>query len=94
MLQVLILYVIVMNIFGFYMMWSDKRKARRDAWRTPERNFFIVSLLGGSIGWWAGMYVFHHKTQHIKFTVGIPVVLLLQISVLLWLVSKMVPAVA
>ncbi|MBQ6853782.1 MAG: DUF1294 domain-containing protein, partial [Peptococcaceae bacterium] len=53
MLRVLILYVIVMNIFGFYMMWSDKRKARRDAWRTPERNFFIVSLLGGSIGCWA-----------------------------------------
>jgi len=84
-------YLIVINIFGFYMMWSDKRKARREAWRTPERNFFIVSLLGGSVGCWAGMYVFHHKTQHIKFTVGIPVILLLQIAAVLWLTAKWMP---
>ena len=84
-------YLIVINIFGFYMMWSDKRKARREAWRTPERNFFIVSLLGGSVGCWAGMYVCHHKTQHIKFTVGIPVILLLQIVAVLWLTAKWMP---
>ena len=77
----------LVNAFGFYMMWSDKRKARKDAWRTPERNFFVVSIIGGSIGCWAGMYVFRHKTQHIKFTVGIPAILLAQIVLVLWVLG-------
>ena len=82
-------YLMLINAWGFYMMWSDKRKAKKDAWRIPERNFFAVSLMGGSIGCWCGMQMFRHKTQHIKFTVGIPVILLCQIGVGLWLLSQM-----
>lgn len=81
-------YLVVINLFGVYMMWSDKRKAKKDAWRTPERNFFFVSLLGGSVGCWIGMYLFHHKTQHVKFTVGIPAILLLQIGAVLWVAAN------
>ncbi len=88
MIQAILAYLFIMNLFGLYIMWSDKRKARKDVWRTPERNFFVVSLLGGSIGCWAGMYLFRHKTQHVKFTVGIPVILLVQIALVLWVVSK------
>ena len=82
------IYVLIVNALGFYLMWSDKRKAIKDAWRTPERNFFIVALIGGSVGCWAGMQTFRHKTKHIKFTVGIPMILLLQIMAVLWITGK------
>ncbi|MBQ2005153.1 MAG: DUF1294 domain-containing protein [Peptococcaceae bacterium] len=82
------IYLLIVNALGFYMMWSDKRKAIKDAWRTPERNFFIVALIGGSVGCWAGMQTFRHKTKHIKFTVGIPLILLLQIMVVLWITGQ------
>ncbi|MBQ5659576.1 MAG: DUF1294 domain-containing protein [Peptococcaceae bacterium] len=82
------IYLLIVNALGFYMMWSDKRKAIKDAWRTPERNFFIVALIGGSVGCWAGMQTFRHKTKHIKFTVGIPMILLLQIMVVLWITGQ------
>ena len=82
------IYLLIVNALGFYMMWSDKRKAIKDAWRTPERNFFIVALIGGSIGCWAGMQTFRYKTKHIKFTVGIPMILLLQIMAVLWITGQ------
>ena len=82
------IYLLIVNALGFYMMWSDKRKAIKDAWRTSERNFFIVALIGGSVGCWAGMQTFRHKTKHIKFTVGIPMILLLQIMAVLWITGK------
>ena len=82
------IYLLIVNALGFYMMWSDKRKAIKDAWRTPERNFFIVALIGGSVGCWAGMQTFRHKTKHIKFTVGIPMILLLQIMAVLWITGQ------
>ena len=82
------IYLLIVNALGFYMMWSDKRKAIKDAWRTPERNFFIVALIGGSVGCWAGMQTFRHKTKHIKFTVGIPMILLLKIMAVLWITGQ------
>ena len=82
------IYLLIVNALGFYMMWSDKRKAIKDAWRTPERNFFIVALIGGSVGCCAGMQSFRHKTKHIKFTVGIPIILLLQIMAVLWITGQ------
>ncbi len=82
------IYLLIVNALGFYMMWSDKRKAIKDAWRTPERNFFIVALIGGSVGCWVGMQTFRHKTKHIKFTVGIPMILLLQIMAVLWITGQ------
>ena len=82
------IYLLIVNALGFYMMWSDKRKAIKDAWRTPERNFFIVALIGGRVGCWAGMQTFRHKTKHIKFTVGIPIILLLQIMAVLWITGQ------
>ena len=84
----IVIYLLIVNAVGFYMMWSDKRKAIKDAWRTPERNFFIVALIGGSVGCWAGMQTFRHKTKHIKFTVGIPMIMLLQIMAVLWITGQ------
>ena len=81
------IYLLIVNALGFYMMWSDKQKAKRNAWRIPERNFFVVSLLGGSLGCWIGMQTFRHKTQHIKFTVGLPAIMLLQCGLWLWIMA-------
>lgn len=75
----LLLYFGVINLIGFLLMGIDKAKAKRRAFRIPEATLFIVALIGGSIGSLLGMYVFRHKTRHLKFTIGIPVILGIQI---------------
>ena len=60
----LLIYLIVMNLIGLAVMAMDKSKARHHVWRIPEKTLFLVSILGGSVGTWAGMYLFHHKTKH------------------------------
>ena len=82
----LLIYLIVMNLIGLAVMAMDKSKARHHAWRIPEKTLFLVSILGGSVGTWAGMYLFHHKTKHWYFVVGMPAILILQIciAVLIW----------
>ena len=72
-------YLAIMNLIGISLMMIDKRRAIRHAWRIPEKMLFLCSLLGGSIGTWAGMYLFHHKTRHWYFVIGMPVILILQI---------------
>lgn len=78
--------MIIMNIAGLAVMALDKGRARRHAWRIPEKMLFLVSVLGGSIGTWAGMYLFHHKTKHWYFVVGMPLILVLQIVLFVLLV--------
>lgn len=62
-------------------MFLDKSKAKRQKWRIQERNLFIVAMLGGSLGMWIGMYMFHHKTKHMSFVLGIPCLLIIQIVI-------------
>ena len=78
----IIIYLIVINLIGFYMMWSDKRRAKWGKWRIPEQTLFIVTALGGGIGTIAGMYTFRHKTKKLKFTIGLPTILILEIILL------------
>ena len=80
-----IIYLIVINIIGFYVMWSDKRKAQKGKWRIPENTLFLITLLGGGIGTIAGMYTFRHKTQKLKFTIGLPAILILEIVLAIYL---------
>lgn len=77
----LIIYLIVMNIIGIAVMGADKSKAKKGAWRIPEKTLFFVSMIGGSIGTWAGMYLFRHKTKHWYFVIGMPLILIIQIVV-------------
>lgn len=72
-------YVIIINLIGFFAMGMDKRKARKHKWRIKEATLFFFAMIGGSIGSWLGMYVFHHKTKHWCFVVGIPAILALQV---------------
>ena len=77
-----IIYAIIANIVGLSVMGIDKRRAILHKWRIPEKTLFIVSLLGGSIGTWAGMYLFHHKTKHWYFVIGMTLILIVQLFLL------------
>lgn len=77
MLKYFLLYILIMNIAGLAVMGTDKSRAMRHAWRIPETTIFLVSLLGGSLGTWAGMYLFRHKTKHWYFVVGMPVIFII-----------------
>ena len=72
------IYLIVINILTFLIFGIDKWKARRGRWRIPEGTLIWMSIIGGSIGALLGMYLFHHKTQKRKFSLGIPAILLAQ----------------
>lgn len=83
------IYVIVINLIGFLIMGIDKAKAKRNAWRIPEKTFFILTLLGGGLGSWVGMYTFRHKTKHWYFVVGIPAIFLLElVAVVYFMVQR------
>ena len=78
-LKAVIIYLAVINIIAFIMFGADKARAVKGKWRISEAALILAALLGGSIGALAGMRIFHHKTRHRKFTVGIPVILVFQI---------------
>ena len=84
----LLIYLIVMNLIGLAVMAMDKSKARHHAWRIPEKILFLVSILGGSVGTWAGMYLFHHNTKHWYFVVGMPLILAVQLAAGVWLAGN------
>lgn len=67
--QNILLYFLAINLFGFFIMWLDKRKAKKGSWRIPEKTLFIITALGGGIGTIAGMYIFRHKTQKLNFVI-------------------------
>jgi uncharacterized membrane protein YsdA (DUF1294 family) len=79
-MEYLLLYLLIINALGFILMLIDKRKARKNKWRIPEATLMTVAALGGSIGSLAGMYTVRHKTKHPKFTVGITLILVLQVA--------------
>ena len=74
-MKLLYSYLLIINAAGFLLMLVDKWKAKKNRWRIRESTLLIVAALGGSVGSLAGMYLFRHKTLHLKFTVGIPVIL-------------------
>ena len=78
MVKIILLYFLIINAIGFTLMLVDKYKARKNLWRIPERTLLLTAAIGGSIGSLAGMYTFRHKTKHLKFTLGIPAILILQ----------------
>lgn len=84
----LLVYLFIVNALGFALMLADKHKAKKNLWRIPEATLMGVAAIGGSFGSLLGMYLVRHKTKHLKFTLGIPVILALQIVMLVLLVSK------
>lgn len=85
MTKIILLYLLIINAIGFVLMLADKRMAQKNLWRIPESTLLCAAAIGGSIGSLAGMYAFRHKTKHLKFSLGIPVILLLQVTAFLLL---------
>ncbi|MBU6080179.1 DUF1294 domain-containing protein [Allobacillus halotolerans] len=77
-------WLVIINFIGFIVMGIDKRKARLRHYRIPESRIWTIALIGGALGAWAGMNVFRHKTKHIQFAFGLPLITLVWAAVFLW----------
>lgn len=84
--KILLMWLVCINLFGFFQMFSDKRRAKKDKWRIPEKHLFLAAAIGGSIGSILGMQVFRHKTKHKSFVIGMPAILVAQavLAVAVW----------
>lgn len=80
--------ILAINIIAFFMYGLDKSKAKRGAWRIPEATLLGIAFFGGALGAFLGMKVFRHKTKHVQFFIGVPVMLVLQIALAAFLVYK------
>lgn len=87
-IQNIIIYLVLINLIGFAVMFIDKQKAKNGSWRIKEMTMFVITLLGGGVGTIAGMYTFRHKTKKLKFTIGLPTVLIAEIILVVYLVMK------
>ena len=86
--QLILIYLIAINVVTFFAYGIDKWKAKRSKWRIQEATLLGLAVIGGSIGALLGMKVWHHKTMHKKFQFGIPVIILLQIALIIWIYRK------
>ena len=82
-----LLYLIIVNAAAFLLMLADKQKAKRGLWRIPESTLMGVAIIGGSVGALAGMYTFRHKTRHLKFVLGVPLIFVIQILLTIFLIA-------
>lgn len=79
-MKYLLIYLIIINALGFVLMLTDKQKAKKRAWRISEKVLLGTAAIGGSIGVLLGMKCFRHKTKHKKFSIGVPVMIVLQLA--------------
>lgn len=79
----ILIYLLIVNAVGFFSMLADKLYAKKKLWRIPEATLLTVALIGGSIGSLLGMYTVRHKTKHLKFTIGVPLILAVQMILIL-----------
>lgn len=78
-------YLALVNLIAFTVYGADKRRAKKDRRRVPEKTLFLLAIIGGSLGAFLGMRLFHHKTRHWYFVWGIPAIMALQIALGVWL---------
>ena len=83
--SILTAYLVLVNAAALVLMLADKQKAKHGAWRIPERTLLGIATIGGSIGAILGMYMFRHKTRHLKFILGLPLILAIQAALYLLL---------
>jgi uncharacterized membrane protein YsdA (DUF1294 family) len=86
MTKLILLYLLTVNAIGFLLMLGDKRMAQKKLWRIPESTLMMATIIGGSVGCLIGMYTFRHKTRHLKFTLGVPAILIAQIVIVFLLI--------
>ena len=81
-------YLGVISVIAVVVTIADKVKAKRGAWRVPENTLLLLSALGGSVAMLVTMLLIRHKTKHLKFMLGIPIIIVLQIPLLWWLLTR------
>ena len=81
-------YLAAVNLLAFTVYGVDKRRAKKDKRRVPEKTLFLLAIIGGSVGALLGMYTFRHKTRHWYFVWGIPAILVIQIALTVWLTAQ------
>ncbi len=86
--QLIIIYLIAINVITFLVYGIDKWKAKRSKWRIPEATLLGLAVIGGSIGAWLGMKAWHHKTMHKKFKFGLPVIIIIQLLIIGYFVAQ------
>lgn len=82
-MKFILIYIVFINLLLFSLMGIDKEKAKLKKWRISEKTLFLLALLGGGIGGVIGIYTFRHKTKHLKFTLGFPIIIVFQLIVIL-----------
>lgn len=88
-LHIVLFYLVIINVVTFFMYGIDKWKAKKSKWRIRETALLGLAVLGGSIGAWLGMKVWHHKTQHKKFKYGVPAIIIIQLALIVYfIISK------
>ena len=84
-MNIILGYLLAVNIATFFLYGIDKYKAKRGLWRISEATLLMMAVIGGSIGAWSGMRLWHHKTMHKKFKYGIPIIIILQVTIAVYL---------
>ena len=84
-LTILLVYMLIVNSYCFILMGMDKRRAKGHKRRVPEKDFFVLSAVGGAAGCWLAMRIYRHKTKHRSFVVGIPLLLTFNVIILIGL---------
>lgn len=84
-MKIVLIYLLIVNAAAMLVMLVDKLAARKNLWRIPEKTLLMLAIIGGSVGALLGMYAFRHKTRHLKFSLGLPVILALQIALAIWI---------
>ena len=87
-MEEIICYLLAINIATFLLYGIDKYKAKKSKWRIPEATLLTMAAIGGSIGAWTGMRLWHHKTMHKKFKYGIPLIIILQVALAVYLLTN------
>ena len=87
-LHIVLIYLAVINVVTFFVYCIDKWKAKKSKWRIRETSLLGLAVLGGSIGAWLGMTIWHHKTLHKKFKYGVPAIIIIQLALIIYFVSR------
>jgi uncharacterized membrane protein YsdA (DUF1294 family) len=87
-MKYLIIYLAIINAVAFLLMLADKQKARKNAWRIPERTLLLTAAIGGSFGSLLGMCLFRHKTRKPRFSLGIPLLFTIHSVILIMIIAK------
>ena len=87
-MNIILYYLLAVNIATFFLYGIDKYKAKKGRWRISEATLLMMAVIGGCIGAWAGMRLWHHKTMHKKFKYGIPIIIIIQVALAVYLLTN------